>query len=83
MGSEMCIRDSWMVHEVHDPKLFFSQVRACLKTDGRILIAEPKFHVSAKRFHKSVAIARESGLSFCETPSIKLSRSAVLKNDSS
>lgn len=73
----------WMVHEVPDPKSFFHQIRACLKTDGRILIAEPKFHVSSKRFQEIVVLAQASGLNFYETPSIKFSRSAVLKNDSS
>ena len=73
----------WMVHEVPDPKLFFHQIRACLKSNGRILIAEPKFHVSSKRFQEIVVLAQESGLNFCETPSIKFSRSAVFKNDSS
>ena len=73
----------WMVHEVPDPKLFFHQIRACLKSNGRILIAEPKFHVSSKRSQEIVVLAQESGLNFCETPSINFSRSAVLKNDSS
>jgi ubiquinone/menaquinone biosynthesis C-methylase UbiE len=73
----------WMVHEVPDPKRFFHQVRACLKPNGRILIAEPRFHVSAKRFRETVAIAQASGLNFCETPSIWFSRSAVFRNDSS
>jgi 2-polyprenyl-3-methyl-5-hydroxy-6-metoxy-1,4-benzoquinol methylase len=70
----------WMVHEVPDPKLFFHQVRACLKPNGRILIAEPRFHVSAKRFEETVVIAQESGLKLCERPSIKFSRSVVFKN---
>jgi ubiquinone/menaquinone biosynthesis C-methylase UbiE len=70
----------WMVHEVPDPKSFFHQIRACLKTHGRILIAEPKFHVSSKRFQETVVSAQASGLNFCETPSIMFSRSAVLKN---
>ena len=72
----------WMVHEVPDEKLFFRQIHACLKPNGRILIAEPRFHVSTKRFQNSLAIAQASGLNFFETPSIKFSRSAVLKNDS-
>jgi ubiquinone/menaquinone biosynthesis C-methylase UbiE len=71
----------WMVHEVPDPKLFFHQVRACLKPNGRILIAEPRFHVSAKHFQEVMVFAQESGLSFCETPPIRFSRSAVFKND--
>jgi ubiquinone/menaquinone biosynthesis C-methylase UbiE len=73
----------WMVHEVPDLQLFFHQIFACLKPKGRILMAEPKFHVSSKRFQEIVAVAQESGLNLCETPSIKFSRSAVFKNDSS
>ena len=70
----------WIVHEVPDTNIFFRQIRSCLKPNGRILIAEPKFHVSSKRFQKILASARESGLSHCETPCLRFSRSAVLKN---
>lgn len=72
----------WMVHEVPDPKIFFHQIRSCLKSNGRILIAEPKFHVSLKRFQEMLVSAQESGLKFCEIPYLRFSRSAVLKNDS-
>jgi ubiquinone/menaquinone biosynthesis C-methylase UbiE len=70
----------WMVHEVPMPKFFFQQIQECLKLNAKILIAEPKFHVSSKRFQKMTALAQESGLNFCETPSIKFSRSVVFKN---
>lgn len=70
----------WMVHEVPDTNIFFRQILSCLKPNGKILIAEPKFHVSSKRFQKILASARESGLSHCETPCLRFSRSAVLKN---
>jgi ubiquinone/menaquinone biosynthesis C-methylase UbiE len=72
----------WMVHEVPDTKLFFRQMGDCLKPDGKMLVAEPKFHVSAKRFQEIVVLARASGLNLCETPAIKLSRSAVFNHDS-
>jgi ubiquinone/menaquinone biosynthesis C-methylase UbiE len=72
----------WMVHEVHDTNNFFRQIRSCLKPNGRILIAEPKFHVSLKRFQEILVSAQESGLNLCETPCLRFSRSAVLKNDS-
>ena len=42
----------WMVHEVPNTDIFFRQIRLCLKAKGRILIAEPKFHVSSKRFQE-------------------------------
>ena len=72
----------WMVHEVPDTNIFFRQIRSCLKPNGRILIAEPKFHVSLKRFQEILVSAQESGLNLCETPCLRFSRSAVLKNDS-
>ncbi len=72
----------WMVHEVPDTNLFFRQIRSCLKPNGRILIAEPRFHVSLKRFQEILISAQETGLNLCETPCLKFSRSAVLKNDS-
>ena len=71
----------WMVHEVPDAKLFFHQIRVCLKPDARLLIAEPRFHVSSKRFEDCLALAQASGLAVCETPPIRFSRSAVLRND--
>jgi ubiquinone/menaquinone biosynthesis C-methylase UbiE len=71
----------WMVHEVPNPKLFFHQIRTCLKSNGKILIVEPKLHVSSKRFQGAAALAQESGLFLCDTPSIKLSRSVIFKNN--
>jgi ubiquinone/menaquinone biosynthesis C-methylase UbiE len=71
----------WMVHEVPDSKLFFHQIRSCLKPNGRILIAEPRFHVSSKGFQEIVVEAQELGLTFCERHSIRFSRSAVFQND--
>ena len=72
----------WMVHEVPDTNIFFRQIRSCLKPNRRILIAEPTFHVSLKRFQEILVSAQESGLNLCETPCLRFSRSAVLKNDS-
>lgn len=70
----------WMVHEVPDANIFFPQLRACLKPGGRMFIAEPRFHVSSKRFQEILASARESGLTLRETPGVRFSRSAVLQN---
>lgn len=72
----------WMVHEVPDPKTFFQQIRTCLKSKGMILIAEPKLHISLRKFKEILVLAQESGLTICETPSFRFSRSAVLRNDS-
>jgi len=72
----------WMVHEVPDTDKFFRQIRLCLKAKGKILIAEPKFHVSSKRFQEILYSAQESGLNCSGTPFIRFSRSAVLQHNS-
>ncbi len=68
----------WMVHEVPSPQRFFQQIVQCLKPEGKLLIVEPRFHVSSNRFQQIVAFAETSGLNAYATPTIKLSRSAVL-----
>jgi len=68
----------WMIHEVPDLDMFFYQIRACLKPNGRMLIAEPWIHVSPRRFQEILDSARACGLKSCDTPSIRFSRSAVL-----
>ncbi len=73
----------WMVHEVPDLNIFFDQIRSCLKSNGRMLIAEPGFHVSAERFKEILASAQASGLELCDAPPIKFSHSAVFKNNAS
>ena len=72
----------WMVHEVPNTDIFFRQIRLCLKSKGKILIAEPKFHVSSKRFQEILDSAQASGLNRSETPSIRFSRSVVLQYNS-
>ena len=73
----------WMVHEVVSPKEFFQQIGQCLKPDGKLLIAEPRFHVRSKRFQEIMSLAQASGLNFYETPTIKLSRCAVFNHKTS
>jgi ubiquinone/menaquinone biosynthesis C-methylase UbiE len=68
----------WMVHEIPDTDLFFRQIRLSLKAKGTIFIAEPKFHVSSKRFQEILDSAQKSGLLCSGNPSIRFSRSAVL-----
>jgi ubiquinone/menaquinone biosynthesis C-methylase UbiE len=69
----------WMVHEVADTRKFLSQVYAILKPAGMFLIAEPKMHVSQGRFDEMLFCAREKGFVTTSTPSIRFSRSVVLR----
>lgn len=68
----------YMVHEAPDPLRLFAEVFDLLKPGGRLLLVEPKFHVSAQAFDKTLAVAREVGLKPIANPRIFGSRSALL-----
>jgi ubiquinone/menaquinone biosynthesis C-methylase UbiE len=51
-----------MVHETSDSKAFFAQMAKTMKTDARMLILEPKGHVSEKAFTASLDQTRQAGL---------------------
>ena len=68
----------WMVHEVKDIPRFFGQVASVLKPGGKMLYAEPRMHVTQKRFEEILGHARNAGLSVHDGPKAGMSRSAVL-----
>jgi len=68
----------YMVHEVNDQSIFFKQLQTCLRPGGKILTAEPKFHVSAADFQKTMEMAHSTGLRLLEQPSIRFSHTALL-----
>ncbi len=68
----------WMVHEVKDIPKFFSQAAKVLKPAGKLLYAEPRMHVSRKRFDEILGYARQASFSVTDGPAVKLSRSALL-----
>jgi ubiquinone/menaquinone biosynthesis C-methylase UbiE len=70
----------WMVHEVGDKNHFFRQLRSNLAADGKILIAEPNMHVTAEELDKTIKIAQDTGLRYCDGPKIRLSRTALFIN---
>ncbi|MFH0771775.1 MAG: methyltransferase domain-containing protein [Candidatus Omnitrophota bacterium] len=69
----------YMLHEVPDQGKFFAELGSILRPGGKILLVEPKFHVSKKMFENSVNKAVVSGLNPAEKPKIFFSRSVVLK----
>jgi ubiquinone/menaquinone biosynthesis C-methylase UbiE len=71
----------WMVHEVNDQKDFFSQLTSNLNSGGRILIAEPKIHVTDGDFHQTLEIAQSVGLQICGQPAIRLSHAALFSKN--
>jgi ubiquinone/menaquinone biosynthesis C-methylase UbiE len=67
-----------LVHEVPDPEAFFRQIRAALRPGGACLVAEPKGHVSERRFEETIAAANRAGLEPGERPGIRRTRAALL-----
>ena len=50
-----------VVHEMPDPDRFFKEVRQALKPGGRLLVTEPKGHVSLEKFSQMIAVAEGAG----------------------
>jgi len=69
----------WMVHEVSDQKYFFSQLKSSLAPAGKILIAEPKFHVTAEELDRSIETAETCGLRCVGKPDIRFSLTALFE----
>lgn len=50
-----------MVHEMPDQSSFFSEVWKALKPGGRLLVVEPRGHVSQEQFEQTVTAAEKIG----------------------
>ena len=68
----------WMVHEVPDKARFFQEIMAFLKPGGRLLVVEPKYHVTKKSLERTLAVCREAGFGILERPPVPLSRAVLL-----
>jgi ubiquinone/menaquinone biosynthesis C-methylase UbiE len=68
----------WMVHETPEPKYFLQQVRAPLKSEGMLLVTEPKFHVGPDTFEQELTMAETVGFRIAGRPSIAMSHAALL-----
>ena len=60
-----------MVHEVPDKSSFFIEVMRTLKPGGKLLVVEPKGHVSKDQFQQTVSAAEEMGFK-SETLPVKI-----------
>lgn len=67
-----------MVHEVPDLERLFSEIHRALRTGGKVLIAEPKGHVSAEEFERSLEVAKGLGLMVEDYPKIGRSHAALM-----
>jgi len=66
-----------VVHELPDVAAFFAQAHRALKPGGRMLVSEPKHHVSESALAVTAALAESAGFSIEAKPSIRGSRSVL------
>jgi len=69
----------WMLHEVKARAKFLAQAAALLKPGGRLLLTEPRVHVSLLNFAQSLEVASRTGLEVEARPKVALSRCALLR----
>jgi ubiquinone/menaquinone biosynthesis C-methylase UbiE len=68
-----------VVHELPDQVRFFADMYAALKPGGRMLVAEPRGHVSDADFASTIECATRAGLAASAGPPIRRSRTVVLE----
>ncbi len=67
-----------LAHEVPDPERLFSEIFECLAPDGKLLLAEPRGHISEKEFAATIERAEQQGLKVVERPAIPRSRAVLM-----
>jgi ubiquinone/menaquinone biosynthesis C-methylase UbiE len=67
-----------LIHEVRDKERLLSEISAAMKQNGRLLISEPKGHVSRKSFDQTVSTAEGAGFRVVSDVSIRRSYAALL-----
>jgi ubiquinone/menaquinone biosynthesis C-methylase UbiE len=68
----------YMVHEVPRKESFFNELQSIMKSDGRVYMVEPPFHVSRKAFEETIKKASIAGFSVVERPKMFPNKVAVL-----
>ena len=68
-----------VAHEVPAREALFAALASVLKAGATLLVAEPKGHVSAENFARTLAIAKEQGFVEAATLHISRSRAALLQ----
>jgi SAM-dependent methyltransferase len=68
----------WMLHETPSAEGFCREIGGLLAPGGRLLVAEPAWHVGEPLFEEELAAAARAGLRVLERPVIRVSRSALL-----
>jgi ubiquinone/menaquinone biosynthesis C-methylase UbiE len=69
----------YMVHEAPEPENLLAEIRTMLKTGGRLLAVEPKWHVSRKHFESMIGAGERAGLKAVDFPEGKGGRGVVFE----
>lgn len=69
----------WMLHEVQNQQPFLAEVWRMLLPAANFLLVEPRVHVTAAAFMRSVELAQSVGFQVIGNPEIAFSRSALLR----
>jgi len=67
-----------MAHEVNDQAAFFAELARAQKPGGRLLFIEPKGHVTAEDFERSISLAQKAGFRQAPPAGISGDRQALL-----
>ena len=68
-----------LVHEVPQKDNLFSEIHCAMKPDGRLLLAEPRGHVSKQDFERTVTLAQSRGFEEREDVDIRRSHAVLLR----
>lgn len=67
-----------VVHELRDVPAFFREVAQASRPGAKLLISEPKGHVSAKKFEQELGEAERAGFTFLDHPSVGRNHAGLL-----
>jgi len=67
----------YVVHEIPDHDALFRELKTILKPGGRLLIIEPKFHVTRKAFDAMEVRLAGAGFAVIDRPALTMSRALL------
>jgi ubiquinone/menaquinone biosynthesis C-methylase UbiE len=68
-----------VAHEVPDQARFFSDIAGALKPGAKLLVIEPRGHVSEEDFGQSISLAEAAGFRRIESPHVEGARKALFE----
>jgi hypothetical protein len=68
----------YVIHEINRTNLF-TELKSILKSNGKLFIVEPRFHISRQVYDEMIEELISHGFEVVEQPKILLSRAVILK----